>query len=388
MKKICYGKSNFPYVMRSNGYYIDKSMFIEKLEGLGTEYLFFLRPRRFGKSLFVSMLEAYYDINTAEEFDELFGNLYIGKNPTPLRNRFPILKFNFSRIKGRNSLESLQTAFDLNILSSIETFYKAYPEQTGGITAFDRDIKSLEEADIMFDRFLYKMEQINFQFYLLIDEYDNFANNVLADIGKESYYNLTHGTGFLRNFFTVIKAGTDSNTIARMFATGVSPLVLSDVTSGFYIGVNISTSDKFHDLVGFDEQDVNDIITYFIAQGLICESIKEPLLDIMKKYYDGYRFSPNIQGTLYNSTLVLYLLQQYELSLETQKNKIPLKIIDSNLMTDYTKLEFLIIEGQLQGVSLRLENNSQPKLNGNFNYLSKLLLKEECQSELIETVFQ
>jgi hypothetical protein len=371
MKRICYGESNFPYVIRSNGYYVDKTRFIEKLEGLGSEYLFFLRPRRFGKSLFLSTLETYYDINTADSFDELFGDLYIGKNPTPLRNSFPILKFNFSRIRGDNSVENIEDAFNLNIMSCIETFYVKYPKETGGIKVFEKDVKHLEKAEKMFDRFLEKMAQSNVKFYLLIDEYDNFANNILAEHGKETYYSLTHGTGFLRTFFTVIKAGTDSKTIARMFATGVTPLVLSDVTSGFNMGINISLHKDFHELAGFTEADVREIVDYQVEHGLISENIKNSLLYTMKKYYDGYLFSSGIKESLYNSTSILYLIHQYNTSYEPQKHELPQSIIDSNLMTDYRKLEFLVLEKQ--------------KLNGNFKDLSEILLTGECEEELVDS---
>jgi hypothetical protein len=372
MKNILYGVSNFADIITRNGYYIDKTMFIEKLEQLNLDFAFFFRPRRFGKSLFLSTLEHYYDIAEKDNFEKLFKGLYIGENPTPLRNSFCILKFNFSRIRGDNSVENIEAAFNVNIMSCIETFYVKYAEKTGGIEAFEKDVKPLVKAETMFDRFLEKMKQANIKFHLFIDEYDNFANNLLAQHGKEEYYKVTHGTGFLRGFFNIIKAGTESRTIARLFATGVTPLVLSDVTSGFNIGTNISTEPMFHDLAGFTETDVREIVDYHIKQGLISESIKESLLYTMKKYYDGYLFSPKSKESLYNSTAIWHLISPYRMSVdETQKNELPRRIIDSNLMTDYKKLEFLVIE--------------KKKLNGNYKALSELLLTGQCEDELVDS---
>ncbi len=366
MKKGLYAINDFPTLIRDGGYYVDKTRFIEELEELGSRFLTFLRPRRFGKSLFLSMLEAYYDINTADEFDELFAGLYIGKNPTKLRNSYPILKLDFSRIRGNVSLENIENAFNLNIMSSIETFYVAYPEQTGGIAVFDKDIKHLKKADMMLDRFLYKMEQVKLGFYLLIDEYDNFANNILAVHGKESYYNLTHGTGFLRSFFATIKAGTSSNTIARMFVTGVSPLVMSDVTSGFNIDENISQINKFNEMVGFTQQETEDAVDYYIAHKLIPTEERDRILEIMKDYYDGYLFAPNAQKSVYNSTTVLYLLNQYIMA-----GELPLELIDKHIRTDYEKLKFLVVESK--------------KLNGNFDLLNEVLQTNRIKSKLVRT---
>ncbi len=369
MKPILYGNSNFKEIITRNAYYIDKTMFIERLESFNLDYVFFFRPRRFGKSLFLSTLEHYYDINQKDSFDELFGDLYIGKIPTPLRNSFPILNLNFSKIRGNNNLEHVENLFDLLIMSCIETFYVKYPQQTGGIKAFEKDVKPLVKAEAMFNRFLEKMRQIDFKLYLLIDEYDNFANNLLAEYGKGKYYEITHGTGFLRGFFNILKAHTGSS-IARIFATGVTPLVLSDVTSGFNIGHNISTNPDFHELAGFTEADIQEIVASHVKHGLVSESIKEPLLTLIKKYCDGYLFTKNVNESLYNSTAVWHIVKQYHTFIETQKNQIPMSLIDSNLMTDYKKLQFLVIE--------------QQQLNGNFSFLSDILVKGYSEAVLTD----
>jgi hypothetical protein len=364
MKKILYGTSHFPSLIRDNGYYIDKTRYIEELEGLGANYLMFLRPRRFGKSLFVSMLEAYYDINTADEFDELFGELYIGKNPTPLRNSFPILKFNLSDVSSYGSAEQTEESFNKTIYGDIMLFYTKYESLTGGVKVFLENFSESESASDAFRRFIILMQGEQVQFYLLIDEYDNFANNILADYGRDVYHSLTHGVGFLRNFFTRIKAGTDSKTVAKMFATGVSPLVMSDVTSGFNIDENISQDSLFNNMVGFAQEEVETAVDYYISHNVVPQEDRERVLEVMKINYDGYLFSPEASESVYNSNSVLYLLNQY-----IKHKKMPLQIIDNKMITDYGKLQFLVVESD--------------RVNGNFKSLDSVLQEHQVTAELI-----
>jgi hypothetical protein len=364
MKKILYGNSNFPYMIRGNGYYVDKTRYIEELEGLGADYLMFLRPRRFGKSLFISMLEAYYDINKADEFEELFGELYIGKNPTEQRNSYPILKFNFSDVSSYGSIEQIEESFNKTVHGDIMLFYSKYESLTGGEKAFSEFFPTVDIAGDALRHFINLMQGKEIQFYLLIDEYDNFANNILAEHGKDIYYSLTHGVGFLRNFFTRIKAGTDSKTVAKMFATGVSPLVMSDVTSGFNISENISQDLIFNNMVGFTQEEVETAVDYYIEQKIVPTEDRERVLEVMKKNYDGYLFSPEASQSVYNSNSVLYLLNQY-----TKNKKMPAQIIDNNMITDYRKLQFLVTKG-------REENN-------NFTSLNTILQNNEIKAQLI-----
>lgn len=372
MKKIFYGKSDFAEIIERNGYYVDKTKFIERLEQLGSDYVFFFRPRRFGKSLFISTLECYYDINRKADFERLFGDLYIGKNRTPLRNSFPILALNFSEISSDSRPEFIQKSFNAGIRNAIYNFIVKYSELFSFDNNFIKFFESLDNASDLLASFNSMLSAKNIRYYLIIDEYDNFANNLLAEYGKDSYYSITHGTGFFRNFFNVVKAGTASGTIARIFATGVTPLVLSDVTSGFNIGRNISNFYDFNELAGFTEEDVNEIVDYHVGQGLVDESIKEPLLDTMKQYYDGYSFTLGRGPSLYNSTLVWYLMQQFHtVEDKEQKLNLPVKIIDNNLMTDFKKLEFLVVE--------------EKKLNGNFSLLNTLLTDGSFKGDLIES---
>ncbi len=369
MKKILYGKTDFSYMIRANGYYVDKTQFIEKLETLGAEFLTFLRPRRFGKTMLISTLEAYYDINTADQFDELFGNLYIGKNPTPLRNSYPILRFNFSPIAS-GSIEQTEVSFNKAILGNIELFYIKYESLTGGEKAFAEKFSNSDTATDALNRLITLMLGKKIQFYLLIDEYDNFANNILATHGQGVYHNVTHGVGFLRTFFTAIKAGTDSSTIARMFATGVSPLVMSDVTSGFNMDSNISQIALFNNMVGFTLQEVEAAVDYYIEHKVVSQEDRALVLEVMKNNYDGYLFSSEALDSVYNSNSVLYLLDQYQLS---KTKKIPTQVIDSKMITDYHKLKFIITKGHEENSNLKilktvlLENKVSAKLITNFS---------------------
>jgi hypothetical protein len=364
MKKILYGNSNFPHMIRGNGYYVDKTRYIAELEDLGADYLMFLRPRRFGKSLFISMLESYYDINKADEFDELFGELYIGKNPTEQRNSYYILKFNLSDVSSYGTIEQIEESFNKTVLGDIMLFYCKYESLTGGEKAFYEAFPSVEAAGDTFRRFITLMQAKQTQFYLLIDEYDNFANNILSEHGKEVYYSLTHGVGFLRNFFTRIKAGTDSKTVAKMFATGVSPLVMSDVTSGFNIDENISQDLIFNNMVGFNQEEVEAAVDYYIAQKVVPKQDRARMLEVMKTNYDGYLFSQGASESVHNSNSVLYLLNYY------MKNKrMPAQIIDTKMITDYRKLQFLVLEGN--------------QLNGNFKCLNSILQEHQVSAELI-----
>ncbi|MBN2837870.1 MAG: AAA family ATPase, partial [Fusobacteriaceae bacterium] len=216
MKKIPYGIANFEALKEeSSYYYVDKTRYIEELENLGTKYHFFLRPRRFGKSLFISMLEHYYDINRKDQFDDLFGDTYIGKNPTKLRNSFPILKLNFSGIPTDKSIEDIEHSFDIVILGNLELFFSRYEDFFKITKSIKEEILSEKFAGNMLNRFISKMNELNIKYYLLIDEYDNFANNILIHHGKEKYTRVTHQAGFLRSFFAAIKVATESRTVER-----------------------------------------------------------------------------------------------------------------------------------------------------------------------------
>ena len=367
MKKIPYGLANFEAI-KENGsyYYVDKTSFISTLEDQGSKYHFFLRPRRFGKSLFVSTMHHYYDPRRAGQFGELFGDTWIGRNPTPLKNSLPVLKLNFSGLPTDGDLAASKRSFDRKIKGDIHTFYVFYPALTGGEPAFDRQLGLIEGAADVLNEFIRLMYEMDVRYLMLIDEYDNFANNVLIHQGAEQYSAITHAGGFLRSFFAAIKNATESRTVERLFVTGVSPLVLSDVTSGMNIGDNISPKALFNAMAGFTQDEVGAMLEYYIESGLVPPGERTRILDLLRVNYNNYCFSENTSERVYNSDMVLYFFNNY-----MQAGKIPSNLLDENVRIDYGKLQFLVTEG--------------PRLNGNFNILGEIMDQQQTDCELVHS---
>ncbi len=364
MKKVPYGIANYEAIKENNSYYfVDKTKYIEEIENLGSKFHFLLRPRRFGKSLFLSVLEHYYDMNRADQFEMLFGDTYIGRNPTPLKNSFPILKLNFSGIATYGTDEQIEFSFTLKIKSNIKSFYIKYHEHFGLEKNPEQIYERFESAGDALNYFIEEMYDKGVKYIMLIDEYDNFANNVLIHHGKENYKSLTHKGGFLRSFFAAIKNATETRTVERMFATGVSPLVLSDVTSGMNIGDNISNKSTFNSIVGFNQEEVETMLDYYIDQKAVKKDERQEILDIFKANYNNYCFSEKTTERVYNSDMILYFFNNY-----FQDKKIPSNLLDENVRIDYGKLQFLILESK--------------KLNGNFDILSKIIQTGEIETLL------
>ncbi len=359
--RIPYGISNYEKLITENYYFIDKTPFVERLEETGAPYLFFLRPRRFGKSLFVSMLEHYYDLARKDEFDKLFGSTYIGQNPTPLHNSFPILKFNFSMIPTDGTFDEIRHSFWLYVTGEMEIFLNKYADQFNIDLSVIAELKKTANTG---DAFLLLHKELvakKVSFYLIIDEYDNFANNILAEHGRETYIKSTHAGGFLRSFFTIIKGLTDNKEIDRLFITGVSPLVMADVTSGFNIGDNISTLPEVATLAGLNKDELQKIIEYYLPGKF------DALFPVLHEWYGNYCFDAATQITdIYNTTSILYFIKQY-LSFK----RMPYDLIDTNLRTDYGKMRYLLTE--------------QRKLNGNFKMLTEIAEKKKTSGRLVKS---
>ncbi|MCP4138631.1 MAG: AAA family ATPase, partial [bacterium] len=337
--------------------------YIEQLENLGSRYLFFLRPRRFGKSLLISILSHYYDINKKDDFDNLFKDTYIGKNPTPLKNSYPVITFNFSLVSTNSTLEETEYSFIEHIRIRLDNFLRLYKDQIKDIEKIQSDVDRARSAGDKLKNFVEHLAFQNFKYYLFIDEYDNFANNILIEHGEDTYKKVTHSGGFLRNFFTIIKGGTESRAIDRLFVTGVSPLVLADVTSGFNIGDNISNSTLFDSMVGFTGEETETLIDYYIDRKLIEPGDRKKTISIMNEFYNNYSFSEKITEKLYNTDMVLYYVNKY-----IQEKKIPPNLIDDNVRTDYGRLRYLLV----------MDN----KLNGNFSILKEILNKQSIVADL------
>ena len=320
MKKLPYGISDYERLAENDYYYVDKTFYIEKLENIAEPYIMFLRPRKFGKTLFTSTLENYYDLKKVEKFEKLYGNTYIGKNPTKLKNSYHILKFNFSGIDTTNE-ETTIRGFKEKVSIAIEGFVAKYgldfyvnPELTA-----EGLLSSLIEA--------FKTQKIEEKIYVIIDEYDHFANELLG-FNTNQFKNLVSKNGKVRKWYEILKEGTES-VIDRIFITGVAPITLDSLTSGFNIGLDITQDRDFNEMIGFTEEELKGIME---EQNISKEEQKE-ILPIMKENYDGYRFSLNSEERIYNSNMCLYFLNSY-----TRHKEIPRQLIDVNIASDYTKL--------------------------------------------------
>lgn len=332
-KRLPYGMMNFADIRHENYYYVDKTRFIPLIEE-ADRFFFFIRPRRFGKSLTLNTLQHYYDIRTRSQFDDLFGNLYIGQHPTPSRNSYLVLYLNFSGITGE--LNDYRKGLDAHCGTTFENFCKTYedllPQGTlKGLHAVSGAVEQLE--------YLYQTcARMNLKIYLFIDEYDHFTNSILSNPESlHRYTNETHGEGYLRAFFNKVKAGTYSS-IKRCFITGVSPVTMDDLTSGFNIGTNYSLSPEFNEMMGFTEKEVREMLAYYSTNSPFKHSVDQ-LIEMMKPWYDNYCFAQDCYGetTMYNSNMVLYFVKNYII-----RGKAPEKMIESNIRIDYEKLRMLI----------------------------------------------
>jgi hypothetical protein len=328
-----YGISDYYQVITEDYFYVDRTSHIPRIETAGKQLLF-LRPRRFGKSLLLSMLENYYDLAKADEFERLFGRLAIGSNPTPKRNQYFVLKWDFSAIDPSGSADEVRQSLHQHINQQIQAFGRYY----GGRLAYPIQIEP-NNALASFQSLLSAVRQTPHRLYLLIDEYDNFANEILMGgqpTGRSRYEGLLRGEGALKAVFKTVKAAAAGWGLDRVFITGVAPIVLSDMTSGYNVATNIYLSPDFHSLCGFTEAEVAEAMTEVVAGGGLPESEVEQNLSQMRLYYNGYRFSDEQQDFIYNPTLALYFLRHFQ-----QRRRPPANMLDSNLAMDRGKLSYI-----------------------------------------------
>ena len=332
-KRIPYGMMNFAVIRRDDCYYVDKTRFIPMIEE-ADKFFFFIRPRRFGKSLTVNMLQHYYDILAKDKFEVLFGDLYIGKHPTRDRNSYLVLYLNFSGIVGE--LHNYRKGLDAHCQTMFDYFCDIYADYLP--KGIKEELDKKEGAVEQFEYLFTECNKTNQRIYLFIDEYDHFTNAILSDIESlHRYTDETHGEGYLRAFFNKIKAGTYSS-IERCFITGVSPVTMDDLTSGFNIGTNYSLTPEFNEMIGFTEEEVRQMLTYYSTTSPFNHSVDE-LIEIMKPWYDNYCFAEECYGetTMYNSNMVLYFVKNY-----IQRGKAPRDMVEDNIRIDYEKLRMLI----------------------------------------------
>ena len=333
-KRIPYGMQNFEDVIKEDCYYVDKTPFIEQIEE-SNKYFFFIRPRRFGKTLTLSMLENYYDINKKDKFDEIFGKLYIGQNPTPEHNTYLIIHLNFAEVAA--GLDDYKDGLDNHCSLVFNFFCDIYAHILPANTK--EGLEKLTDAVSQLRFLCQKCQEVGKKIYLFIDEYDNFTNMILAhEEHLMRYRNQTHGEGYLRQFFNTIK-GAAGNTLGRVFVTGVSPVTMDDLTSGFNIGTNYSLSPDFNEMTGFTEEEVRKMLDYY-GSVLPFNHTTDELIKVMKPWYDNYCFAEDRYGetTMYNSVMVLNFVDNYIRS----NYQIPKKMVETNIRIDYDKLRMLI----------------------------------------------
>ena len=352
IKRLPYGIADFEYVMRDNLYYVDKTMYIPILEEQ-PNYLMFIRPRRFGKSLLLSMLKTYYDKAKKDQFEEIFGSLWIGKHPTPLMGRYQVMHLDFSQIGG--SIDELEKKFDKYFALMLNAFVRKYADDYP-----DYFIEEFFKEECGTNKLIMittVARSLKIPMYLIIDEYDNFTNIVLSEKGEEVYHKMTHAEGFYRDVFKKFKG-----TFERIFFTGVSPVTLDDLTSGFNIGWNISTLFYFDKLLGFSTEEVREMFTYYKGVGMLpgdCDI--EAMIEEMRPWYDNYCFAKEClkdSNRVFNSDMVLFYLRNYVMYKSS-----PEIMLDPNTKTDYNKLKKLIqldrLDGDRKGVLRKIAEEGE-----------------------------
>lgn len=351
-KRVPYGIQDFVQVIEQNCYYVDKTAYIPKLEDCPNN-LFCFRPRRFGKSVFLSMLHAYYDCRTKNKFQEWFGDLWIGKHPTPLQGRYQVMHLDFSQVGG--SIENLEEKFNFYLGVQLNGFIRDYLDFYS--EKVQKQVEDAKDAGGKLAIIQSEARSKGYPLYLIIDEYDNFTNTVLNEQGEDVYWAITHAEGFYRDIFKKFKGSFE-----RIFMMGVSPVTLDDVTSGYNIGWHISTKEEFNQMLGFSTEDVREMFTYYKNVGRIpADSDVEAIIQEMKPWYDNYCFSKqalDTQSKVFNCDMVLYFLRNYMSSGEG-----PEEMVDPNTKTDYNKMKKLLqldkLDGNRKGVIRTIIENGE-----------------------------
>ena len=351
VKQVPYGVADFATVIEQNLYYVDKTMFIPELEKQPRN-LFFIRPRRFGKSIFLSMLYSYYDCTQSHKFQSLFGNLWIGQHPTPLQGKYQVLFLDFSQITG--NIDKLETKFNSYLSINLDAFVRQYSEY---YQTEMEEILAQEDFEEKMELIFKAAKAHQYHLYLIIDEYDNFTNVILNERGENVYHAITHADGFYRDVFKKFKGNFE-----RIFMMGVSPVTLDDVTSGFNIGWNISIKPEFDEMLGFSTTDVVEMFTYYKEHGSIpADSDIDAIVNDMKPWYDNYCFAKQAlkkKTRMFNCDMVLYYLRNY-----MDNGCSPRQMIDPNTRTDYGKMKKLLqfdkLDGERKGIIRKIAEEEQ-----------------------------
>jgi hypothetical protein len=332
--KLPYGNSDFYDIRTEHFFYVDKTMYIEKLEQLNAKYLFFIRPRRFGKSLFLSMLENYYDLNKKDDFARLFGDLYIGKHPTERRNQYFILYLDFSGLNTSGRVELERTFLEAFKKAAIR-FLNMYSMHFRDASVLRDEVKQSQDLRSVWDILFEAVEPSEYKIYLIIDEYDDFTNDIIGTGDGLFYREIIRTSGFVRSFYKTVKIGT-KRVIDRIFITGVSPIMLDDLTSGFNIAENMTMNPICGEMLGFTEGEVREIVDQFEFN-----MDPEELMNALRNNYNGYLFYEESQLKVYNPDMILYFFNQWSMF-----GRFPKNLIDDNVKIDYDRLGSLVSNEQ------------------------------------------
>ncbi len=361
IKKIPYGKSDFEAINCDNRYYVDKTMFIPELEA--TDFCFFIRPRRFGKSLLLSTLHSYYDINKGDKFEDFYQNTWILNNPTKERASYMVMSFNFSLInKEKGKSQDDFNGYCMKVINYFLDDYKEYiPAKV--INEINKDKTAHEKLQSL----CLGLNKNKVKIYILIDEYDNFTNTILAQYGRDEYEKITKESGYFKDFWTMLKGMTTGSGagLARMFITGVSPITMDDVTSGMNIGDPRTTDFELNNLLGFTEKEVSDMVDYYIEVDQLKQK-KEVVMHILKEWYDSYQFAEDAEESVYNTDMILNFMNK-----SRNKKKMLKELIDHNAKVDYSKLRHFITVGN--------------RLNGNFAMIEEILQGGTISANLVSS---
>ena len=329
--RIPYAVANYEEIIADNYHFVDKTRFINQLELYKIPV--FLRPRRFGKSLWCSILECYYDIHRKDRFEELFGKTTIGKDPTPSHNSLMVMRFNFSIVLPERGVEKQEQRFDEVCANAIGGFCVDYADFLGAGFNFNQP----QSATTMLNAVLQRVHNTKAPpVMIIIDEYDNFTNQLLTSRQDQLYQKITTGDSFLRSFYKAIKAGVEARTVARVFVTGVLPVTMDDLTSGFNIGQIITLEDNTVDMMGFDQQELNTYLDGIFEEHGWGADLRKRVQEDLRIHYNGYRFLPAGKG-LYNSTICNFYLNKLVIG----EGKLPTDYQDINLKVDVNWLKRL-----------------------------------------------
>lgn len=342
--KIPYGNADFGSVRRGGMFYVDKTPYLAELENdeFGYSKVVFLRPRRFGKSSFISMMAHYYDIATADQYDELFRGLWVYEHPTPNKNNYLVLHLNFSTVSTDGGEDLVKFHFLKSVHMSVVSLAQRYCDRIPRLNRFlEREVSPHDDPASLMTDLIGTIAGTRYKLYVMVDEYDTFSNALLSENPHDVYTRVTGQAGFVRAFYRTLKAGADMGAIARVFITGATPILLDDLVTGFNISTNISNHAQFNAMAGFTHADVERALDELLASRPELAKIegmkdRSALLDVLERHYDGYRFSEDASERVFNSNLINYFLREVMV-----RRKFPQNMLDPNARTDYKKLHAL-----------------------------------------------